>query len=121
MQIADPDGDNKESAVAAHWVTDGVDRCRVGFLGRHTIEHWKHKLWTFAARNRTVQQSARSSTKIVVIVVPLLLTPSSKKTTAVSVVTLADAHLCSTLTLHVYCLLRHVSTCVYMAYSYTSA
>ena len=37
------------------------------------------------------------------------------------VVTPADAHLCSTLTLHVYCLLRHVSTCVYMAYSYTSA
>ena len=33
----------------------------------------------------------------------------------------ADAHLCSTLTLHVYCLLQHVSTCVYMAYSYTSA
>ena len=39
----------------------------------------------------------------------------------VGVVILADAHLCSTLTLHVYCLLRHVSTCVYVAYSYTSA
>ena len=33
----------------------------------------------------------------------------------------ANAHLCSTLTLHVYCLLRHVSTCVHMAYSYMSA
>ena len=37
------------------------------------------------------------------------------------VVTPADAHLCSTLTLHVHCLLRHVSTCVHMAHSYTFA
>ena len=41
VQIADPDGDNEETAIAAYWVTDGVDRCRVGFLGRHTIKHWK--------------------------------------------------------------------------------
>jgi hypothetical protein len=24
----------EETGIAAHWVTDGVDRCRVGFLGR---------------------------------------------------------------------------------------
>lgn len=31
----------EETAIAAYWVTDGVDRCRVGFLGRHTIPHWR--------------------------------------------------------------------------------
>ncbi len=28
----------EETAIAAHWVTDGVDRCRVGFLGREFVE-----------------------------------------------------------------------------------
>ena len=37
------------------------------------------------------------------------------------VVTPANAHPCSTLTLHVHCLLRHVSACVCMAHSNTSA
>jgi len=42
VQIADDsDGDNEETAIAAYWVTDGVDRCRVGFLGRHTVKHWQ--------------------------------------------------------------------------------
>ena len=27
----------EETAVAAYWVTDGIDRCRVGFLPRHLI------------------------------------------------------------------------------------
>ena len=22
------------------WVTDGMDRCCVGFLGRHLVKHW---------------------------------------------------------------------------------
>ncbi len=29
----------EESAVAAYWVTDGIDRCRVGFLPRHMVKH----------------------------------------------------------------------------------
>lgn len=29
----------EESAIAAYWVTDGVDRCRVGFLPRHCLKH----------------------------------------------------------------------------------
>ena len=31
------DKNNKETAVAAYWVTDGIDRCRVGFLPRHCV------------------------------------------------------------------------------------
>ena len=29
----------EESAIAAHWVTDGVDRCRVGFLGKENLQN----------------------------------------------------------------------------------
>jgi hypothetical protein len=28
----------EETAIAAHWVTDGVDRCRVSFLGREFVQ-----------------------------------------------------------------------------------
>ena len=47
--------------------------------------------------------------------------PGTEETSLITVVTPANARICSTLTLHVCCLLRHVSTCVHMAYSYTSA
>ena len=29
----------EETAIACYWVTDGIDRCRVGFLKRHMIKH----------------------------------------------------------------------------------
>jgi hypothetical protein len=29
----------EETAIAAIWVTDGIDRCRVGFLKRHMVHH----------------------------------------------------------------------------------
>ena len=29
----------EETAIAAHWVTDGVDRCRVGFLPRCAVKN----------------------------------------------------------------------------------
>jgi hypothetical protein len=29
----------EETAIAAVWVNDGVDRCRVGFLPRHMVKH----------------------------------------------------------------------------------
>ena len=32
----------EETAVAAYWVTDGVDRCLVGFLPRHCVQHRAH-------------------------------------------------------------------------------
>ena len=29
----------EETAIVAIWVTDGIDRCRVGFLPRHMVRH----------------------------------------------------------------------------------
>ena len=29
----------EETAIAAIWVTDGIDRCRVGFVPRHMVRH----------------------------------------------------------------------------------
>jgi hypothetical protein len=29
----------EETAIAAYWITDGIDRCRVGFLPRHCVRH----------------------------------------------------------------------------------
>lgn len=31
----------EESALAAYWIADGIDRCRVRFLQRHLLKHWK--------------------------------------------------------------------------------
>ena len=31
----------EETALAVYWVTDGEDRCRVGFLRRHMVKHKK--------------------------------------------------------------------------------
>ncbi len=31
----------EESSIAAYHVSDGIDRCRVGFLQRHLLKHWK--------------------------------------------------------------------------------
>lgn len=33
------DKGREETAIAVYWVTDGMDRCRVGFLPRHCIRH----------------------------------------------------------------------------------
>jgi hypothetical protein len=29
----------EETVIAAIWVTDGIDRCRVGFVPRHMVRH----------------------------------------------------------------------------------
>ena len=29
----------EETAIAAYWITDGMERCRVGFLQRHMVMH----------------------------------------------------------------------------------
>jgi hypothetical protein len=34
--------DGKETAITAIWVTDGINRCRVGFLKRHMVRHAVH-------------------------------------------------------------------------------
>ena len=33
------DKNKEETAITAYWVTDGVDRCQVGFLPRFCIKH----------------------------------------------------------------------------------
>ena len=34
---------SEETAIAVYWVTDGFDRCRVGFLQRHMVKHaWRY-------------------------------------------------------------------------------
>jgi hypothetical protein len=35
------DGGKEESALAAYWISDGIDRCRVGFLPRHLLKDWQ--------------------------------------------------------------------------------
>ncbi len=32
----------EETAIAAIWVTDGIDRCRIGFLKQHMVRHAVH-------------------------------------------------------------------------------
>ena len=33
---------HEETAIACIWVTNGIDRCRVGFLKRHMLKHaWR--------------------------------------------------------------------------------
>jgi hypothetical protein len=34
--------EREEPAIAAVWVTDGIDRCRVGFLKRQMVHHVMH-------------------------------------------------------------------------------
>jgi hypothetical protein len=36
----DVDGE-EQTALAVYWVTDGIDRCRVGYLRRHLLKHKK--------------------------------------------------------------------------------
>ncbi len=31
----------KESALAVYWISDGIDRCRVGLLPRHLVKQWQ--------------------------------------------------------------------------------
>ena len=33
--------EKEESAIAAFWVSDGIDRCHVRYLLRHHVKHWK--------------------------------------------------------------------------------
>ena len=32
---------HKQSAIAAFWVSDGIDRCRVGYLPKAFVKNWK--------------------------------------------------------------------------------
>jgi hypothetical protein len=41
MQVLDEEDDVEEAAIAAFWISDGIDSCRVGYLPRHCLKHWK--------------------------------------------------------------------------------
>jgi len=40
MQIIGKTG-NEESALAVHWISDRIDRGRVGYLPRHLLKQWQ--------------------------------------------------------------------------------
>jgi hypothetical protein len=40
MQIIGETG-NEESALAVNWISDGIDRCHVGFLPHHLLKQWQ--------------------------------------------------------------------------------
>lgn len=42
LQVLDEEEEDiEETAIAAFWVSDGIDSCRVGYLPRHCIKHWR--------------------------------------------------------------------------------
>lgn len=53
----------EETAIAVYWVSDGIDRCRVGFLQRHLVKHWKQYDGLLAQVIEIYGQDAESPTK----------------------------------------------------------
>ena len=41
VQITGEEMGTEESALAVYWISDGIDRCHVGFLPRHLIKQWR--------------------------------------------------------------------------------
>ena len=39
MQVQIRDAGKEETALVVYWVTDGVDRCQVGFVPWHLVKH----------------------------------------------------------------------------------
>ena len=33
--------EREQTAIAVYWVSDGIDRCRVGFLPKNLVKHWE--------------------------------------------------------------------------------
>ena len=56
----------EETAIGVYWVTDGLDRCLVGFLPRHCIRHRRHyngraaQVVEFYARSESPTERHRS-------------------------------------------------------------
>jgi hypothetical protein len=38
VQIAGEETGTEESALACYWISDGIDRCRAGFLPHHLVK-----------------------------------------------------------------------------------
>lgn len=54
---------NEESALAVYWITDGIDRCRVGFLPRHQLKKWKQWDGKIGQVIEVYQEDSESPTK----------------------------------------------------------
>ena len=55
--------EKEETAIAAFWVSDGVDRCRVGYLPKFHIKHWKLLEGALAQIIEEYHQESNSPTK----------------------------------------------------------
>ena len=55
--------EKEETAIAAFWVSDGVDRCRVGYLPKFHVKHWKLLDGALAQIIEVYHQESDSPTK----------------------------------------------------------
>ena len=62
VQIVNAEG-MEETAIAANWVSDGIDHRRVGFLRRHVIKHCKHYDGALAQITEIYSAESESPTK----------------------------------------------------------
>ena len=53
----------EETAIVAFWVSDGVDRCRVGYLPKFHVKHWKLLEGALAQIIEVYHQESDSPTK----------------------------------------------------------
>ena len=53
----------EESAIAAFWVSDAVDRCRVGYLPKYHVTHWKSLEGALAQITEIYTEDSESPTK----------------------------------------------------------
>ena len=51
----------EETEIACYWVTDGIDRCRVGFLKRHMVKHARRFDGTLVQVTKMYSDDARHS------------------------------------------------------------
>ena len=53
----------EESAIAAFWVSDGISRCRVGYLPKFHVTHWKSLQGALAQITEIYTEDSKSPTK----------------------------------------------------------
>ena len=53
----------EESAITAFWVSDGVNRCRVGYLPKYHVTHWKSLEGALAQITEIYTEDSESPTK----------------------------------------------------------
>ena len=53
----------EESAIAAFWVSDGVNRCRDGYLPKYHVTHWKSLEGALAQITEIYTEDSESPTK----------------------------------------------------------